>query len=295
MNFIALDQLALWRHAPEKTAKARALLIHGIGEHSGRHLTTVENLVENDIEVIRFDLRGCGKSGGMRQWIDHFEDYVEDATKVFNWIQSNLSELPLFVHGHSLGGCIATYFASVYGPSLQGLMLCAPAFQVGDAYSAWKIAIGKIFAKAAPHFRMIRSSDPSALSRDPEVTAAYLRDPLCCSFNTLRQGSEILNALPGMEKAAGAITTPTVIFHGSADRVIRMEGSFSLLNALQTKNKVLHVLPNSFHELHNDLDKTHYFSLMNLWLKHQLKEKKTAQKKSRTISGSTHRSSKTFS
>ena len=75
MEPITLGLLTVWNHSvPE--ARARVLLIHGLSEHSGRHLNTINWLNENRIDVVRFDLRGAGKSGGRRQWIDSFQNYM---------------------------------------------------------------------------------------------------------------------------------------------------------------------------------------------------------------------------
>ena len=101
MEPINLGHLAVWNHPVVSGApKARVLLIHGIGEHSGRHKNTCNTLTSNGYEVVRFDLRGAGRSGGRRQHIEQFTDYVDDVVHVFNWTCSQLqplSYLPLGV------------------------------------------------------------------------------------------------------------------------------------------------------------------------------------------------------
>src|SRR4051794_35258147 len=118
MDPLHLGPLAVWHHAPEKDAIARVCLIHGICEHSERHLNTINACLENRLEVVRFDLRGFGRSGGRRQYVERFEDYVTDVARVFNWVHRELPPLPLFLLGHSLGGAIATHFAALYGHEL---------------------------------------------------------------------------------------------------------------------------------------------------------------------------------
>jgi acylglycerol lipase len=264
---IYLDALAVWRHPAATTKpKARILLIHGISEHSGRHGNTIGYLMANGYEVVRFDLRGAGQSGGRRQWITEFSDYVSDTASVFNWICHSLDDCPLIVLGHSLGGAVATHFAAEYGRSLQGLVLSAPAFLVGPAVSSLTIALGKALVHIAPTFSLPKNADGSLLSRDPSVAKAYMSDPLACHNNTLRQATEILKALTMMPTCCERITTPVMIAHGTADKVIRVEGSFELMERLASKDRTLHIMPDSYHELHNDIDKEVYFGLLGAWL-----------------------------
>jgi alpha-beta hydrolase superfamily lysophospholipase len=274
MESITLGSLAVWNHSVPNP-KARVLIIHGLSEHSGRHLNTVRGLNESGIDVVRFDLRGSGKSGGKRQWIESFGDYVDDAVTVFNWIQRDLSALPLFVYGHSLGGAIAINFASTYHSLFKGLILSAPAYLVGAGISPLKITVGKMLVKIAPNVRLPKSTASEGVSRDKKVVEAYQKDPLCFHFNTLKQGDEILKNLPLIPELAHKITIPTLIAHGSADPIIRVEGSYEILKALSSPSKELYIAPGSFHELHNELeeDRKTYFRHLDMWISNQLKQK----------------------
>lgn len=248
-------------------------MIHGLSEHSGRHQNTIDWLTQFDIEVVRFDLRGAGKSGGRRQWIESFDDYVQDTTTVFNWIQRDLKSAPLFVLGHSLGGAIALHFAASYNSLFQGLILSAPAYLVGSAISPLKIKLGQALVKIAPNLRLPKSTTSSGVSRDPKVVEDYEKDPLCYHFNTLKQGDEILKALPQLDQVARKVSVPTLIVHGSADPIIRVEGSYELLKALKSGHKELYIAPDCRHELHNELlaSRVDYFNRLEMWIRAQLK------------------------
>lgn len=266
MDSISLGHLAAWRHAPSGNPRARVLLIHGLGEHSARHINTIEYLVSHGVEVVRFDLRGAGLSGGLRQWVERFGDYVEDAAHVLHWIQRELPALPLFVLGHSLGGAVATYFTAIHQAEITGLVLSAPAHRPGLGVSPVKIAVGRWLCRVFPKLRIPGSLDNSSLSKDPTIGATYTADPLACHFNTLRQGNEILEALDAMVEQAKRIHVPVFIAHGSMDRLVRLDGSFELLTALASKDKSLYIVPNGYHELHNDLEKEEYFRTLLNWV-----------------------------
>ena len=272
MDPIFLDALAVWHNLTpgDVRATARVLIIHGISEHSGRHQNTISYLTRSGFEVVSFDLRGSGRSGGRRQWIESFHDYIEDASHVFNWIGSNLNPLPLFILGHSLGGAIATYFAAEYWKVIHGLVLSAPAYRVGNAISPVLLKASHLLAKLTPGIRISKSGNPNAISRDLRCVKEYQQDPLCYHFNTVRQATEVLNAIENLPKIASKIYCPTLIVHGTGDRIILLEGSFDIMKTLPSKDKTFHIFPGGFHELHNDWDKELYFSNLRFWLNNHL-------------------------
>ena len=150
-------------------------------------------------------------------YVEEFKQYVDDADtvrnwalqlpsvifcntlmQVWNWALQELPALPSFIMGHSMGGCISTYLASriINGglgisaqtdpKSLKGLILSAPAFEVGAAVSQVKIAAGRVINLLSPHTQIPGGIDHSTLSRAPGVYDTFKADPLCCEFNTVR-------------------------------------------------------------------------------------------------------------
>jgi alpha-beta hydrolase superfamily lysophospholipase len=275
MEPIPVGPLAVWHHNAAKERLGRVLLIHGINEHSARHLNTIEYLTAHGWEVIRFDQRGCGRSGGRRNWIDAFTDYVDDTSRVFNWILTQRDSAPTFVLGHSLGGAIATHFAAAHHPEIQGLALSAPAYLPGGGIKPWQIKAGRALNRIAP-FIPIPAVPTNWISRDLAVCKAYAEDKLCNHFNPVRQGNCVLDALAEMPEKAESIECPLFIAHGSHDQVIKMEGSFELLDRFASRDRTMHILPGGYHEPHNDLDKETYFWLLETWLRNHLPEAQIA-------------------
>ncbi len=269
MEPIPVGPLAVWQHKAAKRRLGRILHIHGINEHSARHLHTIDYLTAQGWEVVRFDQRGCGRSGGRRNWIDSWNDYVEDTTRVFNWILTKNDPAPTFLLGHSLGGAIGTHFAAVHHRELCGVALSAPAYITGGGIKPWQISIGRALNKIAP-FIPIPAQHNNFISRDPEVCAAYKKDPLCNHFNPVRQGNEVLDALAQMPEKSEAIECPIFLAHGSMDQIIRLEGSFELLNCYGSRDRTMHIIPGGYHEPHNDYDKEIYFAALEMWLRNHL-------------------------
>ena len=92
---------------------------------------------------VRFDLRGHGLSEGKRQWIESFDDYLDDLQSVFAWCEQQLPQTHTYLHGHSLGGAICLRYAARRPNTLTGLMVNAPAFQVGTGVSRFRQLLAK--------------------------------------------------------------------------------------------------------------------------------------------------------
>ena len=72
------------------------VLVHGQGEHCGRYLhfpyflTTEKSSGVTD--VCAFDLRGHGRSEGLRGHVERFDDYVDDLGEYLEFLRARLLE-----------------------------------------------------------------------------------------------------------------------------------------------------------------------------------------------------------
>src|SRR5512139_3959863 len=104
-----------WHRPPP--AYGRVLVVHGHGEHMGRHAELATQLREWGFEVMGFDLRGHGLSEGQRGGLSKHEDLLADLALVIDRAQvvdraRRDSAGPLVLLGHGLGGLIAARFVA---------------------------------------------------------------------------------------------------------------------------------------------------------------------------------------
>lgn len=62
--------------------KARLVIAHGLGEHSGRYTNVFDRLVPAGISIWALDFCGHGQSQGQRGHIDSFDQYILDLKKL---------------------------------------------------------------------------------------------------------------------------------------------------------------------------------------------------------------------
>lgn len=120
---------------PEAQVEAILLVVHGLGEHSGRYANVVDHFVPLGYAVCGFDLPGHGRSDGSREVVERFTDYIETLTAYYGIVKDWQPGKPLFLLGHSMGGLIAAYYLLDQQSVFTGAILSAPGVKVSDSIS----------------------------------------------------------------------------------------------------------------------------------------------------------------
>ena len=82
------------------------VLVHGMGEHSGRYQFPVDYFTPKGFNIYAFDLRGHGMSEGRRAFTNAFEDYLDDLENFLKLVRQKEPRHKIFLVGHSFGGQI---------------------------------------------------------------------------------------------------------------------------------------------------------------------------------------------
>ena len=185
-----------YKASPEK---ARMIIIHGLGEHSGRYLNVINRLVPKGISIFAPDFRGHGKSDGKRGHVLSFDDYLEDLYSMFGVALKEIKPgMKCFLLGHSMGGLIALHYAIRRQETIDGLIISSPSLGVAVKVPAIKAVLGKAMSSLWPGLSLNNELDASKISHDEKVVTAYRNDPLVHDRVTVRWFTEFLSA---MEKA----------------------------------------------------------------------------------------------
>lgn len=200
---------------PVSEPRAEVVLVHGLGEHSGRYERTGSILAEAGLAVRAPDLIGCGATGGRR---GHIDDWIQFLDQVEGHLAAaRATGRPLVLLGHSMGGLIALEYALSERPAPDLLVLSAPALGGG---AAWQRVAAPIVAKILPKTAVPNAISGDQLSRDPAVGAAYFADPLVHTSSTTRLGAELFAAIDRTRSASSRLDIPTFLVHGGADTIV---------------------------------------------------------------------------
>lgn len=236
------------RFWPAQNETAVLLIIHGLGEHSGRYCAMAQTLNAAGISVYAYDQRGHGANAGPRGYA-RLDDLEKDVLAVLRQIQAR-TKAPVFLLGHSMGGGIALYTLLHSHPHVRAAVISSP----------WLIITRQIpgfaadFLKAHPgtfgRASISNGIPASALCHDPEVCAAYARDPLTHDRICLALAGDMLRAADYSLSHAARLQVPLLLCHGEADGICSIEGSRRFAQARPDVRFVS--FPDAYHELHNE-------------------------------------------
>ena len=251
---------------PDGEAKAVLLIVHGLGEHSGRYMNVVDAVVPRGYAVYALDHIGHGKSDGGREVVKRFEDYTDTLTTYLALVKGREAGKPVFLMGHSMGGLIASFYLLDHQDAFSGAVISAAAVKIGDAVSQGTIFMSKILSAIAPRLGVL-ALDAGAISRDPEVVRAYADDPLVFHGKTpARLAAEMLKAMMRVTAEAGAISLPVLIVQGSEDKLVDPGGAQMLHDTVSSQDKTLKIYPGMFHEVCNEPERALVLEDIATWL-----------------------------
>jgi len=288
-------ELRLYRWTPEKP-EAVVLIAHGMMETAARYRRLAESLTDAGYAVFAHDLRGHGETAGDVGKVGYcgkngFDTMVEDIRVLVDRIRGEYPGLPVFLMGHSFGSFLTQKYISLYGDTLDGVILSGTNYKQPPAL----LAAGRLIAGTAVLFKGSRAKAPLLhdmsfganikgvqnprtqldwLSRDPVEVDAYIEDPFCgcvCSTGFYR---DMLRGLGGMcsDKAIASIPKdlPVYIFSGTEDPIGQWgQGPPKLADAytrLGIRDVTLKMYPEGRHEMLNETNRDEVIGDLIEWL-----------------------------
>jgi alpha-beta hydrolase superfamily lysophospholipase len=240
-----------WRSATEP--RAVVVLVHGVGEHSGRYMNVVAPLVAEGYAVYAYDLRGHGLSPGPRVHVDRWSEYRDDLGAFLTTVGRHEPGRPVVLYGHSMGSLVVLDYLLEHPDGLAGAIVSGVPLEPAGVGSPLLVLVARTLSGVLPRFSVDLGLDADALSRDPDVRAAYRADPLVTSRATVRWGTESLGTVRRVQEGLHRLGLPLLVLHGEADRLNLVAGARTLCEAAASADTTLRIYPGVRHEPHNDL------------------------------------------
>ncbi|MBE2222263.1 MAG: alpha/beta hydrolase [Anaerolineae bacterium] len=252
-----------WR--PKKGAVAVLIIVHGLGEHSGRYMNLVTPLVTHGYAIYAFDNRGHGRSAGQRGHVQSFSDLRQDLALFQQLVKEQEGERPLFIMGHSLGGLIVLDTVLRDSTGYKGVIASSPALDTGGVSAALMTA-SKILSRVWPTLSFPSGLEVNAISRDSEEVQAYLDDSLVHDKGTPRLAIESQNTIVWCQEHADNLQIPILIIHGSADRITSPVSSREFFDKITFADKTYIDYEGGYHESLNDIHQQEAAADIEHWL-----------------------------
>lgn len=236
--------------SPVDEPRATLVVVPGFHSHGAYYQRFAQTMERRNIVTFAIDLRGRGRSSGVRYVVERFAEYVEDIEAVTSLAGARFPARPLFLLGHGAGGVAACSYVLANPRGLSGLIcesfaLQTPAFAVPEMFV-------RPLASLAPRLPLLRLR-AAHFSRDPDMVGRMEADAL---IRNERQPARTLVALLGANQSLRAslkdIALPLLILHGSADRIALTSGSQFFHEVSASRDKTLQIFEGYYHDLLND-------------------------------------------
>ncbi|MBF2047321.1 MAG: alpha/beta hydrolase [Elainella sp. C42_A2020_010] len=253
---------------------AVVVIVHGYAEHSGRYQWVTSQFGQQGFAVYMFDLRGHGKSAGVRGFVRSFDDHLADLELFLKRVEQQEPDKPIFLLGHSMGGAIAALFTIRHQPRLQGLVLSSAVLGLSSRLSPRLVQITTqvtaVLSNWLPGLPTLLL-DRRAICRDPMILTSYETDPLVYRQRMpMRTLVGILKTIAEIQARITEVEMPLLVLHGTADRLVTMEGSQKIYSSISGETIQLKLYEGFYHELLNEPGKEQVLADIIAWLRMHL-------------------------
>ena len=266
------DGLALARRDwPSADARGTIVIVHGLGEHTGRYAHVAARLNASRWSVVGYDQRGHGASPGERGRLAAGDDLLADLGAVMDVVRAEVNG-PVVLLGHSLGGLVVARFVAggLESPrpdwqrDVDALVLSSPALDIG--MTGARRALLATLEALTPNLGIGNGLDATGISRDPAVVAAYRADPLVHDRIAPRLVRFLADAGPTVLARAPRWQVPTLLLYAGSDRLVVPTGSVAFAAAAPAVVVTARPYASLFHEIFNEPEQDEVLGVLTAWL-----------------------------
>lgn len=276
------------------TFDAIVLVIHGMGEHSGRYHRLAEFLTQQKIAVAAYDHRGHGNTDphhpGYIETDNGFSRMVSDIESVRKNLRKRYPNLPLVYFAHSMGSFLTQRHLQRRNHSPDGVIYSGSTGRVSmllplgilisalyrilrsDTYKS-EFLRNMVFKPYNTRFKPVRTRH-DWISRVPEEVDRYIDDPLCGFTPSVSFFNYFFKGLRQTQKFSPFAGTgspyPVLIASGADDPISDMGKGVKDLEEKLSQSGIsdltVNIYPNVRHEVLSDLKREEIMQDILNWI-----------------------------
>jgi alpha-beta hydrolase superfamily lysophospholipase len=246
--------------------RAALLSIHGLASHSGWIESLAVRLSAHGILVHACDLRGHGHTGRVAGQLPGPNRLLTDLELAFDALSSAAPDVPRFILGTSLGGCLAISLAARRADT-AGMILISPALSPSylskseSARIACNLLLGGSRTVPTPRARGLE------ISGSKEVRDRLDADPLSLSALPARSHWSALLVIQRAKRDLGGVTVPVLCLQGAKDPVVSAQ--FNRRHLEGRRNTRFVWLDEAYHDLALEPDVGGIDGIITEWIDEQ--------------------------
>jgi acylglycerol lipase len=232
--------------------------IHGLGSHFQSIYSCINEINERfnilepkNIKSYALELRGHGKSDGIRCHVDDFNDFVYDLHSLVAEIKITYPSTPIYFIGESMGGAIAIKYTIMFPYVISGIILLAPMCGMPKElepplYKAYSlIAMSYIF----PTWGLIPYKSEKSCRYTEYYNAKRMNKYQYDAPLRLSMARECYYTMKWLNENKKKCITPFIVFHSKTDPITNIEYTKQFVDGCSVKNKKFVELEDGNHTL----------------------------------------------
>jgi len=230
----------------QNDCKAVALLIHGLGAHSGWFEAFARQLKVRRVYAVSYDQIGFGKQrtgsfSAYTQWLD-------DLVRVFDYLRETVPNKPIYLVGNSMGALLSLVSVEYISP--DGLVLLSPGFDGCPQTFTWFYRVSTVVkAILWPEMEVALPYGAELCTRDEPTRGWINNDP----EGRFRVPGKMLLALLKLSNAVkhktGSVKMPVLMMTAGKDLIVNTPINNAFFAKLVAPSKRIKHFDESFHDL----------------------------------------------
>lgn len=253
-NFITKDNISLYFRYQDNHHDKWLIMTHGIGDHCSRYDRFFKEF-SPFYNIIQWDLRGHGKSGGKRGYVDYFEEYTDDMYDLIQYLKNRFKIKSFTLFSHSMGalitsGLIQNKLKDNFYPEF--VFLNAPPVSLGGpgdiVFQNIPTNLLKAVLKVPGSLPINTGFNFKFLSHDPNVQTEHSSNPLTVKKLHSRLLLEVARYSKEVYSKPLNLKTKGFVSYGTSDKIVSPEAIEKYFTREEnfSVNKVI----GAYHEIH---------------------------------------------
>ncbi|WP_020006307.1 alpha/beta hydrolase [Salinicoccus albus] len=221
------------------------IIVHGLAEHLDRYDHVAHSFMLHDFNVVRFDHRGHGRSGGRDVYYNAMDDIAEDVKAAVGFVKKTFTG-KVFLVGHSMGGYAVTLYGSKYPGTVD-------AYITSGALTRYNT---KLFAGVDQSLNdedYFTNSIGEGLCSIESVVEEYQKDALIKQQISVGLTRRVLEGVEYLKEKPKNFVDPVLILHGADDGLVSPDDSLEFYQEISSELKSLFIYAGLQHEIFNEM------------------------------------------
>lgn len=256
-----------WGSATE--CRAAALLVHGLGSHSGWFEAFGRRLKVKRIYALAYDQLGFGKRAD--QTLIGYQQWLEDVKRVYNHLKEQVGDKPIFLMGNSMGAAVA--FAAIESVCPDGLVLFSPGFNGYPGTFTLPFRIKSIIqALFSPQSEIPLPYPIELITREESARQWIACDPDRKDKLPAQMALELLKLTLNITAKRVTAPCPVLMITAGLDKIVDNKANAEFFAKLESPSKSKQHFEHCWHDLMFDPEIEHITDTVLTWIVKSLPE-----------------------